>query len=255
VAKQTVKPNTSGNFVGILVVIAVIGIAAIAYLANGKGSKAVTVDPNVPAGAAQGYLFGKADAPVQIIEFGDFECPSCGQFATVTEPDIRARLIATGQVAFTYYDFPLDMHRNTWAASNSAACANDQGKFWEMHDRLFEGQNDWNTQATKDPVKVMKGYAKEIGLDVSTWQSCVDEAKHLGRIKGNRAEALRRNIQSTPTFIIGDKMVPGAIAYDTFKAYVDSAATAATAKGAAQPSAKAPATAPATAPTTKGAAK
>jgi protein-disulfide isomerase len=163
---------------------------------------------------------------VQIIEFGDFECPSCGQFATVTEPDIRSRLIATGQVALTFYDFPLDMHRNTWAASNSAACAADQGKFWEMHDRLFEGQNEWNTQATKDPVSVMKGYAKEIGLEMSKWQSCVDEAKHLDRIKGNRAEALRRNIQSTPTFIIGDKMVPGAITYDAFKAYVDSAAAA-----------------------------
>ena len=112
--------------------------------------------------------------------------------------------------------------------TNAAACANDQGKFWEMHDRLFEGQNDWNTQATKDPVSVMKGYAKEIGLDLSRWQSCVDEAKHLGRIKGNREEALRRNIQSTPTFIIGDKMVPGAITYDTFKAYVDSAAAATT---------------------------
>ena len=232
-AKQTVKPSKSGNFVGILVVIAVVGIAVIAYLANGKGSKAVTVDPNVPAGAAQGYRFGREDAPVQILEFGDFECPSCGQFATVTEPDIRVRLVASGQVAFTFYDFPLDMHRNTWAASNAAACADDQGKFWEMHDRLFEGQNDWNTQATKDPVSVMKGYAKEIGLDLSTWQSCVDEAKHLGRIKGNREEALRRNIQSTPTFIIGDKMVPGAITYDTFKAYVDSAAAATTSPKAA----------------------
>ena len=227
-AKQSVKPGNSRNFVGILVVIAVIGVATIAYLANGKGSKAITVDPNVPAGAAEGYLFGKADAPVQVMEFGDFECPSCGQFATVTEPDIRTRLIATGQVAIKFYDFPLDMHRNTWAASNSAACANDQGKFWEMHDRLFEGQNDWNTQATKDPVSVMKGYAKEIGLDVSKWQGCVDNAEHLGRIKGNREEAIRRNIQSTPTFIIGDKMVPGAMSYDVFKAYVDSAA----AKGA-----------------------
>ncbi len=225
-AKQTVKPSKSGSFVGILVVIAVVGIAAIAYLANGKASKAVTVDPNVPAGAAFGYIRGDSTAPVQIIEFGDFECPSCGQFATVTEPDIRSRLIATGQVALTFYDFPLDMHRNTWAASNSAACAADQGKFWEMHDRLFEGQNEWNTQATKDPVSVMKGYAKEIGLEMSKWQSCVDEAKHLDRIKGNRAEALRRNIQSTPTFIIGDKMVPGAITYDAFKAYVDSAAAA-----------------------------
>lgn len=244
-AKQTVQPKSSRNFVGIIIVVAIVGIGALAWATNGSGSKAVTVDPKVPAGPAEGYRFGKADAPVQVLEFGDFECPSCGQFATITEPDVRTRLIATGQVAITFYDFPLDIHRNTWAASNAAACANDQGKFWEMHDRLFQGQNDWNTQATNDPVGVMKGYAKELGLDVSAWKSCVDDAKHLGRIKGNRDEAIRRNIGSTPTFIIGDKMVPGNLGYDAFKAYVDSAAAAAPKSAPAAAPAAASAAAPA----------
>ena len=168
---------------------------------------------------------GNPNAPVQIMEFADFECPACGQFATVTEPDVRKRIVETGLASYRFFDFPLtEIHKNTLAASNAAACASDQGKFWEMHDQLYEHQPQWSTEATSDPKKFFDRYASQIGLDVSTWSKCYDDQRHLQRIMANRAEGERRNVRQTPTFIIGTKMIPGSLPYDMIKAYVDTAA-------------------------------
>ena len=167
-------------------VIAIIGVALVARTARHgpRARNAVDVQPT-PA-KAEGYLLGNPNAPVQIMEFADFECPACGQFATITEPDVRQRIVNAGLASYRYFDFPLSQHRNTMPASNAAACAADQGKFWQMHDKLFYGQPEWNGEATDDPMKVFSRYAKEIGLDVNSWKTCVDEQRHLPRILGNR---------------------------------------------------------------------
>jgi protein-disulfide isomerase len=232
VAKTPVRKSNNSQFIGLIVVIAVIGVAGLGYLVTNKSSaKAVIVDPTIKPGAADGYLMGKADAPVQIMEFGDFECPGCGQFAAVTEPDVRERLVKTGQVSFRFFDFPLtEIHRNTWAAHLAAGCSDAQGKFWEMHDRIYGSQDRWNGQATSSPIGIFKDFAKEIGLDVAAWQKCIDDQAPAARIKGNRAEGERRGVSGTPTFVIGDRMLPaGPAGFDQIKAYVDSAAARATA--------------------------
>jgi protein-disulfide isomerase len=220
------RSNT--RFYGILALVAIVGIGLILYLVTHKNSTpasfaATPPDPST-LGAAKGHLIGSATAPVKILEFADFECPACGTFALVTEPDVRSRMITTGQVSYQFFDFPLPMHKNTWYASEAAACAEDQGKFWEMHDRLFQGQNDWNTEATGNPSGIFKGYAKELSLDVDKWQQCFDSQAHLRDIQANQAEGNRRHVNQTPTFIIGSRQVPGALGYDQLKAYVDSAA-------------------------------
>jgi protein-disulfide isomerase len=160
---------------------------------------------------------------VQVLEFADFECPACGQFYVLTEPDVRQRLIETGEISYRFFDYPLPGHKNTWPASHAAACANEQGKFWQMHDLIFQGQDQWNGEATSRPKGVFKGYAETIGLDVGKWEQCFDDQKFLRNIQSHRAEAERRMVGSTPTFIIGSRMVPGSISFDKFKAYVDSA--------------------------------
>ena len=212
------------RFYGILAVVAIVGIVAIAYLATRPKSVARDVDTNIPPGEAKGYLLGNPAAPVTIVEFADFECPACGSFALVTEPDVRARLINTGQANLRFYDLPLDIHKNTWQASHAAACANDQGKFWEMHDRLFAGQHEWNGQATSNPTKVHRGYAQQLGLDVAKWDSCIENGTHQRAIAANRAEAIRLGVGSTPTFIIGGKMIPGSLPYDEIARMVAEAA-------------------------------
>ncbi|HVF40010.1 MAG TPA: thioredoxin domain-containing protein [Gemmatimonadaceae bacterium] len=227
------RPKT---FYYVLGAIALIGASILGYTVLRKPSAAiapVTVDP-MTLGPAQGYTLGKADAPVKIIEFADFECPGCGQFATVTEPDVRKRLIETGLASMTFYDFPLPQHKNSQPASLAAACANDQGKFWEMHDRIFLAQDQWNTQATDNPKPFFQKYASDIGLNIASWEQCYDSQKYRNRILASIAEGEKRKIGSTPTFIIGDKMYPGALPYDMLKAIVDSASRKTTVDSAAQ---------------------
>jgi protein-disulfide isomerase len=208
---------------GILVLV-LLGGGLLGYLATRqKAPVASRIDPNLPPAVAKGYVLGRPDAPVHIMEFADFECPACANYTVVTEPDVRKRIIDSGLAQVTYYDFPLPQHKNTLVASEAAACANDQGKFWEMHDRLFQGQGDWNTQATSDPAKVMKGYAKDLGLDVDRWQQCVDRRTHERDILANKAEGERHHVNETPTFVVGDRIVPGAIGFDQLRAFVDSA--------------------------------
>ena len=230
-----------GRIVGLLALIAVVGVAALGYAYSTSRNKVRTVDPNAKPLAAEGHVLGSPTAPLQVLEFGDFECPQCGNFAVVTEPDVRKRLVEPGTISIRYFDFPLPMHRNTWPASNAAACAGEQGKFWEMHDQLYANQTEWNGEATSRPKGLFVNYAKGLGLDADKFEQCLDAEKYRPQIEANAAEAERRQINSTPTFVIGKRVIPGNIGYDVFKAYVDSAL--------AEAKAAAPATASAAAPT------
>ncbi|MEA2706636.1 MAG: hypothetical protein QOH22_1424 [Gemmatimonadaceae bacterium] len=218
-------------FYWLLGAIALVGVAALAYVVTkpkGGPTDAIQTADTSNAGPSQGYLMGKVDAPVKILEFADFECPACGSFSVVTEPDVRTRIINTGLANITYFDFPLTQHRNTVPASNAAACADEQGKFWPMHDRLFQAQDEWNGEATDSPKPFFKRYGQEIGLDVAKWEACFDSRKYQKRIGANLADGLRRGVGSTPTFIIGNKLYRGMTSYDQMKSIVDSVAKAAT---------------------------
>lgn len=211
-------------------VVALLGIAGLSWMASRPKAQVTRLDPNLPAMKAEGYVLGSATAPVEVVEFADFECPACGQFATLTEPDVRARLVNTGQVRMRFIDYPLPMHRNTWDASLAAACANDQGKFWEMHDAIFANQDRWNTEATSRPRGPIGELAKGVGLDMTKYESCMDADTHRAKIQSHLAEAEKRQIGSTPTFVFNGLVVPGAVPYDRFKQLVDSAPKAAPAR-------------------------
>ena len=216
-------------------VVAVLGLGALGYVASRPKVQTSRIDPSLPALKAEGYLLGNPTAPVEVIEFADFECPGCGQFATLTEPDIRTRLVNTGKVRMRYIDFPLPMHKNTWDASLAAACANDQGKFWEMHDQLFNNQDRWNGEATSRPRPVIAELAKAVGLDMSKYGACMDAETHRAKVQAHLQEAERRGINQTPSFVIGGQVVAGAIPYDTFKKLVDDAAAKAPAVDTSAP--------------------
>lgn len=232
VVRTTSKKQPTG-FYALLGLIAVVGVSLLIYKSYSKAGPVqgteIKLDPTVATGPAEGYTYGKPDAPVKIIEFADFECPGCGNFATVTEPDVRKRLLDTGLVSLTFYDFPLPMHKNTAYAHNAAACAGEQGKFWEMHDQLFNTQDQWNGEATDNPKPFFQKYAQTIGLNVQQWESCYDTRKFQKRIEANMAEGIKRNVGQTPTFIIGNKAYPGSLPYDEIKRLVDQEAAAPTA--------------------------
>ena len=199
----------------------VLGIGLLGYLASRPKVTATTIDPNLPPMKAEGYLLGSPTAPVEVVEFADFECPGCGQFSTITEPDVRTNLVNTGKIRMRFIDYPLPMHRNTWDASLAAACANDQGKFWELHDAIFQNQDRWNGEATSRPRPVLADLAKGVGVEMSKYDDCMKADTHRAKVQAHLQEAERRGVNQTPTFIIGGKLVPGAIPYDTFKKLVD----------------------------------
>ena len=231
--KGVVTPRKKGGrgnqktFYIILGLLLVAGIGTLSYLASRRGDNVTQVDPNLAPVANQGHVLGSASAPVEIVEFADFECPACGSFANLTEPDIRARMVNTGQARFRFVDFPLDIHKNTWPAHLAAWCASEQNRFWEMHDLIFQNQDRWAGTATSRPHAVLTPLARQLGLNMEQYEGCVDSRKYYPQIKANYDEALRRGIPSTPTFIVGNQQINGAVSYDEFKRYVDRALAAA----------------------------
>ncbi len=219
----TKNSASSKSFGLILGVVAVAGLATLGYVLS-RPAKSITL-PAAPTNlAASGVVRGNPDAPVQVIEFADFECPGCGQFATVTEPDVIRRFIETGEVSFRFMDFPLEeIHPHAVAAHNAAACANEQGKFWEFHDQLFLRQHEWNGRGTRSPKNVFERIGEAVGLDMSSWDECYDSERLVPQIAANRAEGIRLRVGSTPTFIIGDQMYADVLTFDEFRQAVTEA--------------------------------
>jgi protein-disulfide isomerase len=231
--KKSKKADSRRPFYALLGIVGVAGAVFILFQLTRPGTAVATIDPNTPLPTAEGYVLGNPSAPVQVLEFADFECPACGDFAVVTEPDVRKRLIETGQISLRFLDFPLPSHRNSFAASNAAACANEQGKFWEMHDAIFENQDRWNGIATSRPKGVFEDLARQVGLDVGKWEECFDAQKYRLNIAANQREGERRRVSSTPTFVIGTRMIPGNLGFDRIRAYVDTALAEAKTRGGA----------------------
>lgn len=240
-AKQAPRANASKRgFYMALAVVAVVGIGALIALSQRGGNAVKPLDPNLKPVATSGYTLGSPNAPVEVLEFADFECPACAVFANVTEPDVRTKLVDAGLIRVRFFDFQItDVHRNTIVASRAAACANEEGKFWEMHDLIFMNQDRWSTGATSKPAAMMEQFAKQIGLDGAKFSACLESGRHDAEIAGHRAEAEKFKVGSTPSFVIGGNLVEGAMPYDEFKRHVDEALARAK---AAPPAPGAPAT-------------
>ena len=254
VVKSAKRGGPGRGFWIALAAIAIVGLVALAWATSRPKTQVSQIDPNLPPLVAKGYMLGSPTAPVEVIQFADFECPACGQFAVITEPQVRSELVNTGKVRIRFMDFPLNMHRNTWDASLAAACANDQGKFWEMHDAIFANQDKWNGEATSRPRGPLSDLARGIGLDMDKYGACMDNDTYRARIQASAQEAIRRQIGQTPTFIFNGTVVPGALPYDKFKSYVDEAMKRVPAQAdsaTAGLTAPAPAAAPAGTSTTK----
>lgn len=209
----------------LLGVVLVAGLGLIWYTVNGSGKQApIVLDPDIELPEATGYVLGDTTAPVTIIEYGDFECPGCMQFATMIEPDVRRDIIDKGLASFRYYDFPLtEIHGNTMSASLAASCADEQGKFWQMHDAIFHGFYDWITQATSNPKKVFARYAEGMGLDMQQWNQCFDTQRGLAKVIAHRNSGSARGVTGTPTFIINNAIYDSrGLSSDRFKQIVDS---------------------------------
>ncbi len=150
---------------------------------------------------AQGVSVGNPEAPVTIIEFGDYQCPACQNFFRQAKPILDVSYIQPGRVQFVFYDFPLEAtHPNAFLAARAARCAGDQDRYWEYHDRLFQDQISWSVQA--DPVGDFVGYAEDLGLNRDTFRSCLRSDRHAEVVSANQLLGLQLGAQSTPTVLL-----------------------------------------------------
>ena len=216
-----------GLYVGIGAA-AVIGAGTYYLARGGGGSMPVGPIPTEAVAAARGfpgYIHGSLDAPVEIIEYADFECSACQYYWLLTIRDVKERLVKTGKARYVFRDFPLEMHPKSRFAHHAAACADEQGRFEAMHDQLFARQRDW-AAARGTGESLFRSYAEEIGLDLEAYNTCMSEGRYRGRIQASYEEGLRLGVGSTPTFIIGNAMY-GGMSFDEMRALVDSLAAAA----------------------------
>jgi protein-disulfide isomerase len=168
---------------------------------------------------------GEKTAKVTIVEFSDFQCPFCGRYATQTMPQLLDEYVKTGKVRYVFRNFPLDqLHPLAEKAAEASACAADQGKFWEAHDRFFKNQQALD-------AKEMQGHAVVLGLDAPKFQQCLDSSKYASRVKADLAEGQKYNVRGTPSFFFGTevkdsklkavKFLNGALPLQDFKDVID----------------------------------
>ena len=252
-AQKTRTQKSNKSFYWILVVIAVVGVAAIAWIVLRGRTGNAAVDPVPVEGAdnpqalvakAQGISIGNDNTPVKILVFSDYQCPYCAQFASMIEPGIIKEFVPSGKLQFVYYEYPLGgAHKYSFLAARAARCAGDQGKFWEYHDLVFGRQSDW-AEEENQPLGTFLDYGKQLGLDEGKFKSCVESDKYQDIVSANHLLGEKLGVNSTPTIFVNGRRVTGTTMDDLTKNLREVISREA---GAAAPATAAPApTAPAT---------
>lgn len=172
------------------------------------GSKPVSIPANAVVTAADtsgfhGYMLGAASAPIEISEYADYQCPHCADFDQVQFPDLKIRAIDNGKARLRFRDFPIEGPQSRIAA-HAAACANDQGHFWDFKEALFRRQSDWAFHP--DPMPVLREIAGADGLKVPDFEACMQSAKYAGRIQASFDEGTKLGVNGTPSFLIGGRI-------------------------------------------------
>lgn len=148
---------------------------------------------------------GPVDAPVQMIEYSDFECPAC-QLAQATLRELMTQYPA--KIRLIYQHFPLSGHKFSPLAHRAAECAAHEKKFWEYHDRLYAEQSHWSASA-EPPIEAFLSYARDAGLNVETFARCLADASVDQKIQQERLAGEDLGVRSTPTFFVNGRMVAG----------------------------------------------
>jgi protein-disulfide isomerase len=154
---------------------------------------------------------GPANAPVTIVEFSDFECPFCSRVVPTME-QVRAKY--GDKVRLVFRQFPLAFHQKAQKAAEASLCANDQGKFWEMHDAMFANQ-----QALA--VDALKAKAAELGLNAESFNSCIDSGKHAAAVKADLDAGAAAGVSGTPAMFVNGRFISGAVPLEQITQVVD----------------------------------
>ena len=197
---------------------ALLGGGALLYLVSKPKPVSIPADVAVLAADTagfRGYFLGSDSAKLEVSEYADYQCPACQDFETVQFPSVRQQLIETGLVRWRYRDFPLAQHPHSRMASHAAACASEQGRFWELHLLIYQRQPEWS--AERNAAGSFREYARTAGLDLARYDACMTSARYAGRIQASSEEGQKLGVNSTPTFLIGGRLYPGELSSDSLR--------------------------------------
>ncbi len=185
---------------------------------------AAPVAPQAPApGQKVAVTWGETpilnkNSKIQLIEFGDFQCPFCGRFFTDTFSQIKKKYIDTGRIAYQHRDYPLPFHNNAQKAHEASRCALEQSEkqYWTLHDWMYQNQNSLD-------VATLKNQAKTLGLNSGKFDQCLDSGKYAAAVKKDYDAGSGYGVSGTPSFFVNGELVVGAQPYATFEQKIEAA--------------------------------
>jgi protein-disulfide isomerase len=180
-------------------------------MGGGGGAAATELQPVVMTPEqlqrVPGISQGQPNAPVVVMEFADFQCPACMQFATYSKP-LMKDYVDNGTVRFVWYDYPLvEQHQNAMLAARAGRCANDQNQFWALHDALFARQTEW--AEANDAANRFIGYAQQAGLDRAAFSQCLRSDKYQREVSESRQLGSSFGVRGTPSIFVNGKRLEG----------------------------------------------
>lgn len=180
--------------------------------------------PATPPTVDDDAVLGDKNAKVTVVEFTDYQCPFCGRHFTNTYGQLKKDYIDTGKIKYVVRDFPLSFHPHAQKTAEATECADDQKKFWEMHDKIFETQAAWSNST--DIVPTLKQYAADLKLNTSTFNTCLDSGKYKDEVQKDMADGTASGVNGTPGFwVLGPngktQQISGAVPLANFQQAID----------------------------------
>lgn len=186
------------------------------------------------ARADRGRVQGAPNAPVWMVVVSDFQCPYCARWHAQSYDTLKRKYVDSGKVRIAYLNYPLPSHPHAWPAAEAAMCAGLQGKFWEMHDAIFQTQERWSPLSVAEAAPLFDSLAVARGLDMEAHRRCVSTHALRPLIQADFDRVQRTGVTGTPTFFIGKHVIGGLGPTSAYSAAIDSA-LAESKGGAARP--------------------
>jgi len=192
-----------------------IAIAGSVVVAASQSGKFIGVDDDP--------VLGDAKARVTIIEFADYQCPFCRSFWKDTFPRLKKEYVDTGKVKIVFRDFPQPGHPEATASAMAAECADDQGRYWPYHDKIFREQDRRGREGevVRFQASDLKRWAADVGLDAAAFNACLDSGRHKDEVAKDYEDAVGVGIQGTPVFFINGRALFGAHPFATFQKVIE----------------------------------
>lgn len=200
-----------------IIVLIVAGLIGIFALTGGNKNDSSTNGSNESGGQLSNHVTGAKESKVTLIEYGDFQCPACKSYHPLLQ---QLKEEYGDRVTFQFRHFPLtQIHPNAFISSRAAEAAGKQGKFFEMHDLLFENQDAWAT--TSNPISIFEGYAQQLNLNVDQFKTDMNSSEVAATINADMKAAQAAGGNSTPTFVLNDTKIENPQSLEDFKKLLD----------------------------------